>query len=88
MLDNYYLGPLKPELVKPGDLLLKLPSNSAVSSGRGSAVRDVHCEGDRRLVPPGTKLQVTSRQVPSTPHEGSTNSLHGSDDEEASCSAL
>eukprot|EP00439_Symbiodinium_sp_Y106_P063839 s4047_g9.t3 len=26
MLENYYVGPLKQELVKPGDLLLKLPS--------------------------------------------------------------
>ena len=73
MLENYYVGPLKQELVKPGDLLLKLPSNSAVRSGRGLAVQDVHHEGDRRLAPSHTKLQ----QLQATSKAGTFHSARG-----------
>ena len=91
MLENYYVGPLKQELVKPGDLLLKLPSNSAVRSGRGLAVQDVHHEGDRRLAPSHTASAASShfkgRYLPLRTRARQTHCT-GDDNEEASRSAL
>ena len=47
--------------------------NSAVRSGRGLAVQDVHHEGDRRLAPSHTKLQ----QLQATSKAGTFHSARG-----------